>query len=81
VGTKGQGTYYATKWFWEEGINPRDNLLNTPNGEHRRTPRHNQREDATLRPIKSPKPLLSFSPFLAKTKNWQINIPLRRTIL
>jgi hypothetical protein len=20
VGTKGQDTYYATKWFWEEGI-------------------------------------------------------------
>ena len=71
---------YIAKWFWEEGIptdresrshrhNPRDNLLNTPNGEHRRTPRHNQREDTT-RPIKSPKhPLFFFSHFLTKTAN------------
>jgi len=57
--------------------NPKNNLPNTPNSEHKRTPRHNQRKDTTRRPIKSPKPPSPFfSPFLTKTKNWQINIPL-----
>jgi hypothetical protein len=67
---------YIAKWFWETGIptdreprshrhNPKDNLTNsrpnTPNGEHKRTPRHNQRKSST-QPIKSPKPPFLFFP-------------------